>query len=229
MSIINHTTTCPYCGHRLLPQNLKKHMRAIHPDKEWEAEFTNSLKKTESPKWWQMASQMNDAVPLADVFLEVAKEPDPSRPSWDTRKLATDPKPTPKKSKSTKQVQCEICGIDIFVLDLERHKQKHVFGQPYRDNDEVHCPVCTLNIHYSNLGNHLKVIHKALSGQARNATMKQVLAEEYYCLQDVHPVETEFGTLNVTRRGWVECPRCKVIIHFGSLKKHMRKVHLQGG
>lgn len=227
MSIINHTTTCPYCGHRVLPQNLKKHMQAIHPDKEWEAEFTNSLKKTESSKWWREASQMDEAVPLADVFLEVVKEPDPPRHTWDTRKPAAGQKPTQKKSKPTKQTQCEICGIQIYAPDLEKHKTRHVFGQPYRDEEEIHCPVCSLNIHYGNLETHLKVIHKISSGVS--IIKKQVLADEYYCLQDVHPVETEFGTLNVTRRGWVECPQCTTMIHFGSLKKHMRKVHHQDG
>jgi DNA-directed RNA polymerase subunit RPC12/RpoP len=30
-SIIPYTTTCPECGHRLLPKNLDKHIRDIHP------------------------------------------------------------------------------------------------------------------------------------------------------------------------------------------------------
>lgn len=43
-SIIDHTTTCPYCGHRLLHQNLTSHIRNLHPSEAEDEGFSQKIK-----------------------------------------------------------------------------------------------------------------------------------------------------------------------------------------
>jgi DNA-directed RNA polymerase subunit RPC12/RpoP len=42
-SIIDHTTTCPYCGHRVLHNHLADHVRSQHPGEDEDEKFEQKI------------------------------------------------------------------------------------------------------------------------------------------------------------------------------------------
>lgn len=266
-SIIDHTTTCPHCGHRVLHKNLDDHIRRIHPDQASYNQFARSLQRTATKEWWDEAKKLKDVVPLADVFSEVADEPDPRRTAASKsnsfacpicksqigyRKLLRhmadyhkaryslingtvepiDPNlgiqnvPEPKKPKVDNRKTCTICGNIIPIQDLERHQARHVFDQPLIDPEQVHCPICKLNIKHKNLKNHLQIIHPEIPAQRRKEMALEVRDNELYGMDQIRVIQTVAGRTEVGRRDWAKCPRCGVIIKLGSLEKHYIKNHL---
>lgn len=220
-SIIDNTTSCPHCGHRVLHQNLNDHIRRIHPDKEAEEQFTSSLKRTRSKEWWQKAADTRDVVPFSHIYSEVVGEPDPSR----RRKAKAKTKKAKKLPKADSRPRCDICGSNVNPEDLEKHRAKHLYGQPYRSEEEIHCPICGLNIKHINLGNHIQIIHPNESKTWTKAARKQYLQDEYYGMNELRPVKMFFGTIMVTSRDWVKCPECGVMIRLRSITNHLRKSH----
>ncbi|HPN54156.1 MAG TPA: hypothetical protein PKW33_21355 [Anaerolineaceae bacterium] len=262
-SITDHTTTCPYCGHRVLHKNLNDHLKRIHPDKVSDNHFASSLaaKRTASDEWWDHARQMEDSESLSDVLDIVGNDPDPK---YRKKRLSTTPqerciicnKMYAKKNIITHYLQihkakfnpdnssvipldpvngfanipksyrfCYQCGLMIPILDYEKHQSKHIYNQPFRNEDEVHCPICKININHGNLRRHFAFKHPELNNKQKKEYLARVVNDEYYGFRETKPASTEWGTFMVSERGWTHCIYCGNIIMLKYAGHHIRKQH----
>jgi hypothetical protein len=207
--IIDHTTTCPHCGHRVLHKNLAGHIRNIHPSEYSEDRFSATLKRTESKEWWDKADQLREVIPLSSVLGELEDEPDPLK----------------KKKRKKYQNYCDICGELLPSARMQAHRSQHVYNQPFRNDEEIHCPICLVNIGFSTLTRHFDVAHKDLPISEAKQLRKQVQEIDYYGLDGQEIVDSFAGPITLTRRNWVKCPMCNSMIRFNSFEKHFNKVH----
>lgn len=227
-SIIDNTVACSHCGHRVLPKNLADHMKRIHAVELRDEKFVNSLKRTRSELWWQAAFKTHEPVSLGSVFYEVKNEPDPKTSGLSkrtTRKKSKNPFSSQMQRKPISR--CNVCGVDVAPADMEKHIARHVYFQPLRNDDEIHCPICGLNIKISNLKSHLHVVHTNLSQPEVRSIIEKVRIDEFYGMKSTSPMLTKIGPIMVSSRGWLQCPECSIYLKVKSLRRHYFDVHKQ--
>jgi predicted RNA-binding Zn-ribbon protein involved in translation (DUF1610 family) len=165
-SIADHTTTCPYCGHRCLPANLAKHISSIHPDMARVEHFSKSLHKTRPQQWWDKYHPEHEPESIADIipYLEEDNQESKGQKSKAHSGLA------PRAKKPSQEI-CPACGDPIRRSKLENHLYKihglradpktgHLVTVPIVDEDgnisprHLQCDLCGFLIPEDRLSEH---------------------------------------------------------------------------
>jgi hypothetical protein len=271
-SIIDHTTTCSVCGHRVLHKTLEEHMKRQHPGEYQEDRFAQSLTRTATVEWWDRAiAQDSQAVSLGQVveyinpddvkkssrrsskgnlihcpvchttiknaqmmnhmlnyhqvrYDLVTGKVEPLRPGGEILNVRPAPPAQPATTNSRQPIPCEVCGINIPPIDMERHLAKHTYNKPPRQPDEIHCPVCTLNIRISRLPIHLANKHSDLPSHEQKRLTR--LAEDKFrgFVDDEGKPLVPPGV--ASKLGWVRCEWCSNPVAAQRYENH-KQMHLE--
>jgi len=217
-NIADHTTTCPYCGHRVLPRNLADHVHRIHPDQAINERFSQKLRRTESEEWWDEARKNNPVTPLSDVYSEVVRD-QLKLPKGKQRKKQKLEHNRPMPQNST---MCPVCSETVITQYLEIHQSQHEIGEPLKGPHRVHCPICQVSLDIIRIKTHFTLVHPSITSQQRRAYCRKA-EREFYGFEDSQMVVTTHGTMEVSSKNYVKCPGCESYVKLNNLDQHLQK------
>jgi RNA polymerase-binding transcription factor DksA len=122
-SIIPYTTTCAYCGHRVLPGNLDKHVQSQHPDHAEEERLSKQIVK----KGITTCPYCDQELNIDDLEEHIGRA-HPYKQSLANR--IVDEKLRREKAEHLarrRRIRAKIMGQDDHLKNLEKHMQK-VYG-----------------------------------------------------------------------------------------------------
>ncbi|GAP13248.1 hypothetical protein LARV_00999 [Longilinea arvoryzae] len=206
--ISDHTTTCPYCGHRCLHANLDDHIKRIHPDMVNLEAYVEQLPRTRPQQWWDQHKPylepdlvFDNGMPPVEVDAEKEYQ----------KKVQANKKPVkpPKKASKKNQTNCPECGEIIYSSRLEAHLYKfHGLKKDPNTQKLVIVPIVNENG---------QIVPRFIQCDACG----------FWIAEDKLPNHKQAHQFFAPLVNWsdVLCPACGLLLAITQLSAHMRAKH----